>query len=230
MKRLPTSRPIVGLSLLVCGIVISLISTSASAALFLNFDGINGDSQDAQHTDWINILTVNWNISVAKTIDDGSGKTAPEPVFSDINWTQEQDSSFPSLFDNISNGTLIKSAEVDFTTPGGKGDRVYFQLEFEDVQLTNLSLSADGLAPPLISGAFSFGKVVVTYLPQDETGKELPPLSAVYDLVKNSGSAANVASLFAQGLSGPVASPVPLPAAILLFVPALIGLLTFRKI
>ncbi len=224
MNKMSSKRP--SLKFLVLTIVFSLLSTSASAALFLNFDGVVGDSQDSQHKDWINILTINWNIGVSRTTDVGG---VSQPIFSDISWTQEQDSSFPSLFSHISNGTIMKSAGIDFTTPNDKGGRIYFRLDFEDVQLTNLSLSADGIAQPLISGAFAYDKVSVTYLPQDETGKELPPLSFEYDIATNSGDAANVANLFAQALTGPVASPVPVPAGVWLFAPAVFGLLARRR-
>ena len=198
-------------------IILSLISSSAFGALFLNFDGVDGDSQDADHDKWIDILTVNWNISVSVSPAGGSQKEVSKPVFSDITWTQVQDKSFPALFSRISDGTIIKSAEIDFTTSGGKGQRVFFELDFDDVILTSLSLSADANNLPAITGSFTYSKVEVTFIPQDDKGGELSPINASYDLASNKGSAADVASLFAQALNGPVVSNVPLPGGIWLF-------------
>ena len=195
-------------------ISLTLASSSAFGALFLNFDGVEGDSQDAEHDKWIDILTVNWNISVNVSPAGGAQKEASKPVFSDITWTQEQDKSFPALFSRISEGTIIKSAEIDFTTSGDKGQRVFFELDFDDVILTSLSLSADANNLPAITGSFTYSKVEVTFIPQDNKGGNLSPISAEYDLATNAGSAADVASLFAQALNGPVVSNVPLPGGI----------------
>lgn len=208
----------------------TVFCSSASAALFLDFDGVDGDSQDAGHLNWIDILTVNWGISVAAQVSSGGGQTTSKPIFSDLSWTQNQDRSFPSLFSNISSGKPIKSATVDFTTDSSTKSRVFFQLDFDNVILTSLNLSSDGSGLPFISGSFAYEKVQVTYTPQDQSGKELSPISASYDLVTAKGDAAAVAGLFAQGLSGPEVSAVPVPAGIWLLGPLLPLLMKRRKI
>jgi type VI secretion system secreted protein Hcp len=198
--------------ILAWAVVIGVLSSSAAdAASFIKFDGINGESQDKDHKDWSNVLSVDWGVSVA--VVKGGGGVAGRPEFTDLSWTQTIDKSIPPLFSAITGGKIIRKATVDFTTTFGDGGRVtYFQMVFDDVLLTQLHLGSSRDANAELSGAFAYSKIGMTYTEYDAGGGKKGTAFAEYDLMGGRGSAAALAGVFALGASRPGAViPVPEP-------------------
>jgi type VI secretion system secreted protein Hcp len=193
--------------------------------LFIKFDDIKGGSTESNHKDWSDILSVKWGVS-AKAPPPGGGTTSP--TFKDLTWTQVEDKSSVPLFGKM--GSFIDKAYVDFASPGGgSGDRVYFQMEFGGVYLTELDVIGETSALTTVSGAFAYDFIRLTYTPYDENGTPQAPLIAEYDLAANEGSLGALVSLYALGLSGPMTVPaVPVPASLWLFGSGLVGLTGLR--
>ena len=206
-----------------------LASGAADAASFIKFDGIDGESQDKDHKNWSNVLSVDWGVSVA--VVKGGGGVAGKPEFTDLSWTQTSDKSITPLFNKIATGKPILKATVDFiTTFGDAGRATYFQMVFDDVLLTQLQLGSSGDAIAELSGAFAYSKVGMTYTEYDAAGKKKGTAFAEYDLMSGKGSAAALAGVFALGASGPgaVIPSVPEPATWVAMLGGL-GLLGWRS-
>ena len=202
----------------------------AHAALFLDFEGIDGDSQMEGQEGNIALESVDWGVSVAVApVGSGQQREASNPSFQDLSWTQIQDSSFPSLFSVISTGKVIPKASVNFVTTQSAKAEVYFEMKFENVLLTNLHLSANSSSLPFVNGSFAYEMVELIYTPFDETGKTKSPIKASYNLTTAKGDLAAVTDLFAQGLSGPQFSPVPLPASVWLLATAVMTMFGVRR-
>ncbi len=223
-KRFELLARTVGLSVLVVSL---LYAGPASASLFLKFDGIPGESTDQKHKDWINVSDVEWGVSVAKPVQ---GQSAGRPVLSDLSWDQVADKSITQLFSDISKGQRIKQAEVDFTFADlNFGENTYFQMIFDDVLLTNLSLNGKADSRATVSGAFSYGQITMKYT-QFRNGQPVGTSSASYNLQTGKGSLAGLAGIYASGIAGPnVETPVPVPATAWLLGSALMGLFGVRR-
>ena len=229
MQRIFNLKYIRQLSILI-GLIFFVLGSSAQAALFLSFDGVEGDAKDVEHEGEIVIGTVNWGVSVnASAPTSGSGREVSKPNFQDLSWTQTQDSSFPVLFERITNGEVIKNAAVSFVTNSDGKPLTYFEMKFGDVVLTSLSLSAGSDDLPSVSGSFAYGLIELIYTPFNEKGAAQTPVSASYNLVESKGELAALTDLFGRGLAGPEFSPVPIPGAVFLFGSAVLGLAGTRR-
>jgi type VI secretion system secreted protein Hcp len=213
-----------------------LLATSlpalAAQDYFLKIDGVAGESADKDHKGWINIDSFNWGIQSTASVLNGTGATVGKPVFSDFSWEQMLDSSALGLFQDISTGKHINNAVVDFTTSGEKSF-TYFKMTFENVYLTDVSLSGTSGSTPLIEGSFAYNKVTLDYWTQKPDGSRGTHTSAFYDLATATGSTAAVASVFALGLIGPLADAAPIPEpesyAMLLAGLGLVGLIARKR-
>lgn len=204
-----------------------MLSSAASADLFLKFDGIEGGSTAIDHPKWIEIESCQWGVSNTQTTTGGG---AGKPKFDDFSWTQEMDKSVTNLFADIASGKHIKDATVDFTAHISDKNVTYFQMYFKNVLLTSLNLKGTSNTIPNIFGTFAYNYIKMTYTEFDETGRKAGSQWADFDLKKNRGSVGSLALLFAQGVSGPtIVSSVPVPASLLLLGSGLVGLIGWRR-
>jgi len=201
-----------------------LLASGASADLFMKIDNIQGESQDLRHRNEIDLLSVEWGVSMAKpTTASGASK----PVFDDLSWDQLLDKSVPPLFEAIATGRHIDQALITFRKEGEQPFE-YFKMEFRDVLLTSLQLSANPTERATVEGSFAYDFIKLTYIPQKPDGSAGTPITADFDLSKNKGSVAALASVFALGMSGPT-TVVPIPASVWLLGAGLAGLAGWRR-
>jgi type VI secretion system secreted protein Hcp len=107
--------------------------------VYLQIDGIKGESTDAAHKDWIECKSVRWEVLQPKsaTASTGGGHTAERCEHKDIVVAKIADLATPLLLQNCSSGKTIPKAKFEFLRADGKGERIkYFEIE-----LTNLLIS-----------------------------------------------------------------------------------------
>lgn len=218
-----TSGVVVKVILLVLGFSL-LWSSGAAAALYLKFDGINGESVDEQHRDWSEISRVDWRV-IFESQGVGGARGPVRADFADFYWQQKLDRSFPKLFTNLASGKTIFDAKVDFTTDSE--DRLtYFQMQFWNVRLTYLELDGDSNSLPTFIGAFNYDRIYMKYYAYDAEG-HATIYEAGYDVAKNTGWLPELLEVYVMGMSGPTittTSHTPVPASVLLLGTALLGL------
>jgi type VI secretion system secreted protein Hcp len=205
------------LVLLACSIAFSLpLAANAAVDYFLTFDGVKGGSVDATHKGAIDVQSFSWGLGVA-TSSTGSGREVGKPFFSDFSWTQQLDTAFPTLFGDAASGTIIKSAKLDLVALGAEKSFTYFTMTFSNVILTSLQLSGSSGDAGTVQGSFAYDKVDMKVTPMDPTGKAGTPVTASWDVLKNSGSFSTSPLVLLQladmsgPVSGPFATPVPEP-------------------
>jgi type VI secretion system Hcp family effector len=199
------------------GLFAASSSAQASGDYFLKFEDAGkhyakGSSLEKSHKDWIEFESFSWYVSVPYGGGSG-GAGAGKPVFSDFFWTQTADKSLIDLFSAVGSGKNLDKATVELTTAGGKGEKItYFQMTFENVLLTNLSLSGSSGSPPSLQGSFAYGSIAMEHWTIDPmTGKTTSSGKARFDLTNDKGSAASMAAMFAMGAAGPQFEVTPVP-------------------
>jgi type VI secretion system secreted protein Hcp len=104
--------------------------------VYLQIDGIKGESADDKHKDWIECKSVAWGVEQPKsaTASTGGGHTAERCEHDDIHLTKLADLSSPLLLQNCSSGKTIPKAKFEFMRADAQGERIkYFEIELENV-------------------------------------------------------------------------------------------------
>ncbi|CAN7453196.1 Hcp family type VI secretion system effector [Massilia sp. LjRoot122] len=104
--------------------------------VYLQIDGIKGESMDDKHKDWIECLSVDWGVKQPRsaTASTGGGHTAERCEHEEIKFMKLADLSSPILLQTCSAGKTIPKAKLEFMRADGQGDRVkYFEIELENV-------------------------------------------------------------------------------------------------
>lgn len=104
--------------------------------VYLQLDGIRGESTDADHKGWIECQSATWSISQPKsaTSSTGGGHTAERAELSDIHFVKIADLASPLLMQNCATGRTLPRAKFEFLRADGDGERIkYFEIELEYV-------------------------------------------------------------------------------------------------
>ena len=112
--------------------------------VYLQIDGIKGESMDDKHKDWIECKTVSFGVTQPKsaTSSTGGGHTAERCEHSEITLTKLADLATPILLQTCSSGKTIPKAKFEFMRADGQGERIkYFEIELENVLIGDVSPS-----------------------------------------------------------------------------------------
>lgn len=104
--------------------------------VYLQIDGIKGESSDDRHKDWIECTSAVCSVTQPKsaTTSTGGGHTAERCEHGDVVISKLADLASPLLLQNCSTGKTIPKAKLEFMRADGQGERVkYFEIELENV-------------------------------------------------------------------------------------------------
>ncbi|CAN5782674.1 type VI secretion system tube protein Hcp [soil metagenome] len=156
--------------------------------VYLQIDGIKGDSTDDKHKDWIECTSVAWEVIQPKsaTASSGGGHTAERCEHKDIILSKLCDLATPLLLQTCSQGKTIPKAVFHFMRADAAGARVlYFQIDLENVLIS-------GVSPRIVQGdilqeevRLKYSKVKWTYKQMKIAGGAPGNLSGNWDLALN---------------------------------------------
>ncbi|GJI91472.1 Hcp family type VI secretion system effector [Duganella hordei] len=109
--------------------------------VYLQIDGIKGESADSAHLGWIEVTSAHWGVAQPKsaTASTGGGHTAERCEHRTLSITKLADLSSPLLMQTSSMGRTIPRAKLEFMRADGQGDRVkYYEVELENVLIGNM--------------------------------------------------------------------------------------------
>lgn len=141
--------------------------------VYLQLDGIKGESSDMAHQGWIECSWVDWAVSQPRSASTSSsgGQTAERCELSSVAIRKLADHSSPLLLQCCAMGKTIPRAKLEFFRADGRGARVkYFEMELHSV------LVAD-VAPEAFEGSIlsehiglKFAKAQWRYMKQNVSG------------------------------------------------------------
>lgn len=141
---------------------------------YLFVEGIKGESQDAGHKDWINLVSVEQTIH--RPMEPGaSGATRHRGTayFEGILIAKEVDASTPKLAESIADGKNFPMVKIHLVTSSEAGKRIpYLMWELKNARLTSYHIRAvDEHQPPTEQLSLNFEEIKQIYDKLDKQNK-----------------------------------------------------------
>ncbi|USX28647.1 type VI secretion system tube protein Hcp [Oxalobacteraceae bacterium OTU3CINTB1] len=156
--------------------------------VYLQIEGIKGESTDDRHKDWIECKSVTFGVDQPKsaTASTGGGHTAERCEHRDIVFSKLADLSSPILLQTCSAGRTIPKARMEFMRADAQGERVkYFEIEIENVLIGAVSPAVHEGDILTEEVALKFSKIKWRYTQQKITGGAGGNTSGGWDLASN---------------------------------------------
>jgi len=151
-----------------------IFSSSANAAIFVKFDGVDGEATDAQHDKWSDVLSVSEGLRQPDSGATGTTRRRGDVIFDNIAISKELDKASVKLREAVALGKVFPQVDIHVTANFGGGRETYFRYELKNVLITSFSMNASGNdAPPVENVTFNFEEIKVTYTERDDSGSPL---------------------------------------------------------
>jgi type VI secretion system secreted protein Hcp len=153
----------------------ALLPSSAPAAvdMFLQAEGLQGESQNDKYKDAIDVLAFSW----------GASNTAGKPNFQDISVTKYIDRTSPTLLTQLATGRVIARAKLTVVR-AGEVPAPYLRYCFTGLRVTALSNGGSGGEDRLTENvSLSYSTIVEAYQQMGAKGELGPAVFGGWDLV-----------------------------------------------
>jgi type VI secretion system secreted protein Hcp len=160
--------------------------------IFMDIDGVKGESQDKKHTKTIDVLAWSWGMSQSGTTHMGSGGGSGKVAVHDLSFTKYVDSSTPQLMLFCSNGKHLKEAKLFIRRAAGEkeGGLEYLKITMNEIIISSLSTGGSGGEDRFTENVtLNFAKVKVEYTPQKEDGTADAVKNYIGEIATNAYSA-----------------------------------------
>lgn len=138
--------------------------------MFLELDGIKGESKDATHADKIDLLAWSWGMSQSGTTHAGTGSGAGKVNVQDISFTHYVDKSSPDLMLNCCNGKHIGKGKL-IVRKAGEQPLEYIVIELTNIIVSSISNGGSGGEERLTENVtLNFGEFKYIYTVQTDKG------------------------------------------------------------
>lgn len=147
--------------------------TPSGENYFAKYDGIDGESQDANHDKWIDVLAIDWGSNKPGGGATGATRRRGAVVVEDMVLTMEYEKSTVKLLESLNMGEVIPKLEIEQTATYGGSRATYLKYELKNVQITSVNINgiaAEG--PPTVTIANNFEEYKVTYTEYDSEGNK----------------------------------------------------------
>ena len=149
-------------------------SLNAAVDMFLQLDGIKGESKDTKYPETIEIESFSWGAS--NTGASGGGGGAGKVIMQDVHFVAKVSKASPQLLLACAEGKHIPKAVLYGRKAGDDGrTQDYLTITLEDVFITSVSqtgrtpTSAGGDSRPTEEVAFYYNRIAFRYLADDGT-------------------------------------------------------------
>ncbi|WP_374358133.1 Hcp family type VI secretion system effector [Pseudoduganella danionis] len=156
--------------------------------VYLQIEGIKGESTDAEHSGWIECTSAQWGVMQPKsaTASTAGGHTAERCDLRSISITKLADLASPILMQNCASGRTLPKARIEFMRADGQGERIrYYEVELENVLIGSVNQSVHEGDILQDSVSLKFSKVRWKYTQQRVLGGAGGNTSGGWDLASN---------------------------------------------
>ena len=158
-------------------------------SIFMQYDGIVGESSDSGHKSWMDVESISWGVGrqINSPTSTQGDRESSNAVISDLQVTRFMDSATPKLFIESCCGTG-KQVKIHLTKTGtGGGADVFMEYTLKNALISDYSVSAGSQDNhrPSETVTISFVDVEVKYTPYDEDGTAQAAIAVGYDTATN---------------------------------------------
>ena len=153
--------------------------------MFLKIEGINGESQDSDHRNEIDIVAWSWGMSQSGTTHTGSGGGAGKVNIQDLFVTKHLDKASPNLMLYCCSGKHIKEMKLTIRK-AGENPLEYVKITMKNGLVSSVSNAASGSDDRVTEEvSFNFEEVKVEYTPQKADGSGDAGIEVGWNSAKN---------------------------------------------
>jgi type VI secretion system secreted protein Hcp len=153
---------------------LSAVPALAAVNIFLKLDGIDGDSQDAQHLKEIVVLAMADGFALPQ-VAGPAGTKAGKIVCNGVSVEKLLDRASVKLLQAVFTGQSIANGKLSFSKPFGSSTVDFYTIQFSNFVVTSIQQSSATETPTeaitLMPSAFTF-----TYTPQKSDGSPDTPI------------------------------------------------------
>jgi type VI secretion system secreted protein Hcp len=156
--------------------------------VYLQIDGIKGESADSTHQGWIEISSAHWGVTQPRsaTASTAGGHTAERCEHRNLSISKLADLASPILMQTCSMGRTIPKAKLEFMRADGNGKPVkYYEVELENVLIGSMDQVVHEGSVLNDSIGLKFARVKWRYTQQKIGGDASGNTSGGWDLSAN---------------------------------------------
>jgi type VI secretion system Hcp family effector len=156
---------------------------------FLKIEGVKGESTDAKHKDWIEVLSYSHGVAQMVSGDRSTGGAASGERcdHQDFSVVKSLDIASPTLDLYCCQGKHIPTVTVELCRATGAKEK-YMEYKMEKVIISSVSIGGGGGGLPTESVTFNYGKLTWNYIQTDhETGEAKGNVEKYWSLIDNKG-------------------------------------------
>ena len=156
-----------------------------AVAMFLKIEGIDGESEDSNHSGEIDVLSWSWGATQSGTTHSGTGGGSGKVSMGDLTVNKKVDKATPNLWKECCTGKHIPKATLSCRKAGGES-LLYYKVELTDVMISaiqNGATAEDDRPTEMVS--LNFAEFAVEYTPQDAAGAGKGAIAGGFKVAKN---------------------------------------------
>jgi len=146
-------------------------SLNAAVDMFLQLDGIKGESKDDKYLDMIDVESFSWGAS--NTGASGGGGGGGKVIMQDVHFVAKMSKASPKLFLACATGQHINEAVLHARKTDAAGrQHEYLTVTLKDVMVTTYQTggsSADSDDRPTEEVAFYYNRIIFVHIADDGT-------------------------------------------------------------
>ena len=155
--------------------------------VYLQIEGIKGESRDAGHPDWMECVTVDLGVHQPKSAaTSSSGHTVGRCHHDTVVIGRLSDIATPILLQTCAMGKTVPRARIEFMRADGQGKAVkYFEIELENVLVAEIAPDVREGQPLSEHLALAYSKITWRYTQQKIGGGTAGLTVGGWDLAMN---------------------------------------------
>ena len=140
--------------LVISAVCWGLFPAAADDTMFVNMQsgGINGESIDPGHEDWIDAFALSHNQEVGCDFTASPSGNCGFANFSPISFLKRTDLSTPELHSHSLFSTVLPEVVIDVCRDGPGGPQCYYRLTLTTVSVTSVDLAGSACTDPAVCG------------------------------------------------------------------------------
>lgn len=156
-----------------------------SVDMFLQIEGVEGESVDKSHNGEIDVLAWSWGMNQSGSMHIGGGGGAGKVAIQDIQVTKYVDKSTPNLIGACCTGKHYKQAKLTVRKAGATPVE-YLVITMSDLLVSSVSTGGSGGEDRLTENiTLNFAKVSVEYTPQAKDGSAGATVETGFNIEEN---------------------------------------------